>query len=229
MDFATIQKNGVNFVYAATDVGVFKTNDNGATWLAVNGSNRELTSANANSIVYALYAIGSVLYAGTDSYGVFSSTDDGATWKQINSGLTGNALIINAFASIGGKLYAGTNAGVFALDPSNPGAGWMQVGSNPDTVNTLCAVNKILCAGFYNDGVYYYDTTNTAADWNLVGSSSPNQAAILYSDGNYLYEGDYSQYGVSRIHISSITDGIAAWKKFGTGLESMNIYALYFY
>ena len=226
--FATVQKNGVNFVYAATDNGVFKTNDNGTTWLAVNGSNGELTSTNAGS-VYALYAIDSVLYAGTDGHGVFSSTDGGATWIPINIGLTGNSLIVNAFASIDGKLYAGTNAGVFVLDPSNPGAGWVQVGSNTDPVYyTLCAVNKILCAGFYGSGVRYYDTTNATADWALVGSNSPSGAAVLYSDGKYLYEGDYYQYGVSRISISSITDGTATWENFGEGLESINVYAIYF-
>ncbi|MFZ0745547.1 MAG: transcriptional regulator [Terracidiphilus sp.] len=60
------------------------------------------------------------IYAGVvndKSYGsVFASTDGGAQWKQIADGLDGRDVFVLAQAP-NGAILAGTNSGIFALDP----------------------------------------------------------------------------------------------------------------
>jgi hypothetical protein len=99
-------------LYAGTAIGVYKSNDGGATWSPTN-----FTSGRTNAIVMDS---DSVIYAGTYTAGVYCSTDQGNTWTQMNDGLV--ALSINRMAiNPGVYLFAGTEGGSVCRWPLQTG------------------------------------------------------------------------------------------------------------
>jgi len=90
--------------------GVFKSQDGGAKWRAVNAG---LT----NQSVLALAidpATPSTVYAGT-SWGAFKSDDGGDCWTDVNTGLTDLGILTLVVDLSSSKLYAGTfGGGVFS-------------------------------------------------------------------------------------------------------------------
>ena len=101
-------------LYAGTAAGVFKSIDAGESWSAVNRGldNLDITALAIDGAAPA------ILYAGTRGGGVFKSTDAGGDWSAINDGLTDLAVGALAIDAAGTTIYAGTNAGLFALDQS---------------------------------------------------------------------------------------------------------------
>jgi len=104
-------------VYAATDVGVYKTTDGGANW-------RYLETSRPFGGVAAL-AIDpltpTILYAGIGNaggcYGVFKSINGGESWVELNAGLTNRCVsTLRIDPHLPDLLYAGTGAGVFGLE-----------------------------------------------------------------------------------------------------------------
>ncbi len=93
-----IVKSGSN-VFVGTELGVFLTTDNGATFSAVN------SSMPGNNVVYALAVDGSNIFAGSDS-GVYVTSNNGLLWTAVNTGLTDRA--VHSLATDGTNLYAGT-------------------------------------------------------------------------------------------------------------------------
>lgn len=92
------------YLFAGTQLGgVFRSNNNGTNWTAVNNG---LTDHNVRSFAFW----GTNLFAGT-SYGVFLSTDYGTSWTAINNGLTNT--YVTSLAVLGTNLFAGTSRGVW--------------------------------------------------------------------------------------------------------------------
>jgi photosystem II stability/assembly factor-like uncharacterized protein len=105
-------------IFAATDQGVFRSDDGGLMWC----------STNLRVSTYALaYTEDGALLAGTES-GVYRSNDYGETWALI--GLKGKR--VNALASSGAVIYAGTSEGVYA---TADGAAWRHAGLYGDVVS----------------------------------------------------------------------------------------------
>ena len=139
--FVTVNKNGVNFLYAGTyGSGVFKTSDGGANWVAVSNG---LTSKD----VRALHSSDDYLYAGTYGGGVFKTNDSGANWVAVSNGLTNKDVL--ALHSSGDYLYAGTHGGgVFKIN--DDGANWVEVNNG--------LTNKRVQALHSSDGYLYAET-----------------------------------------------------------------------
>ena len=93
------------YIVAATGLGVFRSDDDGATWynLGLDGPRVRTVVVGSNGMIYA----------GTEEEGVFRSDDDGTTWEPINRGLT-NFSISSLRIDSNGHLYAGTKgSGIF--------------------------------------------------------------------------------------------------------------------
>src|SRR5262249_16904894 len=105
-----------HIVYAGTGVGVYRTNDGGATWSAANTG---LTSRQVTAMVIDLAT--SAIYVGTAAQGhpcgMFKSTNGGRPWNPRNDGLTdSNVQWLAADFANPGRLYAGTSGdGVLAI------------------------------------------------------------------------------------------------------------------
>src|ERR1035441_6201342 len=74
--------NGPGYLYAGTfSDGIFRSTDNGTTWLR---SNSGLTC----DTVLAFASDSTYLFAGTFGGGVFRSSNNGTSWTQVNNGLS---------------------------------------------------------------------------------------------------------------------------------------------
>jgi len=124
--------NGVRLLYAGTDGGVFKSEDEGRTWIACNNGLHD-------RLIRAL-AIDPdeprLLYAGTWNGKVYVSTDGGNQWKQPSEQLSPyeiRALYVHTFNPQ--KLYAATPMGVFTS--TDRGQHWYPAGDFTSTLQCM--------------------------------------------------------------------------------------------
>lgn len=193
-------------VYAGTNVGFFRSVDNGVSWL----------SGLASITINSLTANGGNLYVGTKS-GVFHSADYGATWMPVNTGLTNIA--VSSVAVGGSNLYAGTNGGVFRS--SNSGATWMSAntGLANTSVLSLAQGGGNLYAGTYGSQVF--SSSNNGASWTAVNTGMTNNSIwALTVDGDYIYAGT----GGGEVFRSS--DRGSTWTSINIGLPNTIIWYL---
>jgi photosystem II stability/assembly factor-like uncharacterized protein len=160
-------------VYAGTSGGgVFKSNDSGGTWSAVN--------TGLSSLYVLTLAIDpsapATLYAGTSGGGVFKSSNGGGSWSAINVGLT--AAYVGALAidpSAPATLYAGTgDRGVFKSTDS--GGTWTAINNGLPTpyIDSL-AINPAAPATLYvgASGPEVFKSIDSGSTWGRTGAG-PN-------------------------------------------------------
>jgi hypothetical protein len=121
---ATSGSAGDTLLFAATNIGVFRSSDHGASWLS---------SGLTVSDMYALAvcpngAGGTSLFAG-GFYGISRSTDDGTSWVAADSGFAGqhitNCFAVSPNGEGGTSIFAGTDFGIY-LSTDN-GDSWTEV------------------------------------------------------------------------------------------------------
>lgn len=131
-----------NNLFAGTNRGVLLTTNNGASWTIVN-------TGLTDTIVNALAASDSNLFAGTMRGGVFLSTNNGNSWSAVNTGLIDTR--VNALAvSDSRNIFAGTEGnGVFRS--TDTGNSWTAVntGLTSMRIGELAAGNGYLFALAY--------------------------------------------------------------------------------
>ncbi len=145
------------------DATVFRSSDDGETWIPTNMTqDRVATLAiNAEGDIFA----GSPLFV---SGGIYRSTDNGETWTKITTGLIHND-VRALLASAGGHLFAGTSGGVYRS--TNNGDNWTLLNSglaNPSTLSLAISSNGYLFAGT-SDGGVYRSQQKTSVQESLAG------------------------------------------------------------
>ncbi len=108
------QSTSPTTLYAAIDTeGVYKSPDDGASWAAANGTTpNNITNLRVKALVRSSTG---VLYVTTYGSGLFKSSDNAGSWSGCGgagSGL-GNQNVVSLTIDGSGKLYAGSEAGVF--------------------------------------------------------------------------------------------------------------------
>jgi hypothetical protein len=78
--------------------------------------------------VYATGTPPTTIYAGTEGDGVFRSLNDGLTWEPFNSGLESEGSHVRVIYTGEGKVFAGTDGGLFA----SSGGAWEPVAQGPE-------------------------------------------------------------------------------------------------
>src|SRR5690242_17715054 len=87
--------------------GVYRSNDNGATWSPVRDG------IPVGTRIDALAVTRTALFAGTDGRGIYRSSDSGASWVEANEGIPAGSSV-TAIVTQGDLVLAGTKrAGVF--------------------------------------------------------------------------------------------------------------------
>ena len=139
--------------------GIFRTEDRGQSWLAVNqglGAMEvmELAGDPTNP---------AILYAAANHRGVFKSEDGGGTWRQVSAGMDSNepvyALIVDPRRS--NVIYAGSyRSGVFMSEDG--GAHWRSINNGlrtrAVTALSISADGETLYAGTTGEGVFRLST-----------------------------------------------------------------------
>ena len=143
-------------IFAATETGLYRSNDGGATWT---------TFLEGKEVRAILFGSSGYIYAGTWAFGVFRSNDFGYTWTAKNDNLTNtviHALIDRTKNAPQYTVFAGTfGKGVSAT--YDYASTWMEMPTPSDFVTCMNkSSDGILYVGTLTDGVYRsYDNGNT--------------------------------------------------------------------
>jgi hypothetical protein len=174
-EFVVHQANA-DIAWASTlGAGIFRTEDRGQTWSAVNsglGSKFFMTLAGDAQNP-------DILYAGSVDRGVYKSEDRGGSWRSISYGMDANepvyALAVDPLRP--DVIYAGSvGSGLFLSEDG--GARWRLINTGLLTraVNSLAisADGETLYAGTYGGGVFRLSTHDQAYFNSLVPTPTPS-------------------------------------------------------
>jgi photosystem II stability/assembly factor-like uncharacterized protein len=154
-----------NVIFIATHDAVYKTRDDGATWITATEG-----LGNTRILSLAIHPINtSTIYAGTLGDAVYRSVDGGNRWSIINAGMKEHVSYVNAFVFHPKNpeiFLAATTVGIF--ETKNGGLMWEELSNKGmDSVYVVAAVidpveTEVLYAGT-SGGVY--KTMNGGMNW----------------------------------------------------------------
>ncbi|HET6466477.1 MAG TPA: hypothetical protein VFH55_12785 [Nitrospiria bacterium] len=218
-------------LFIATNDSVYKTRDDGATWVPVTEG-----LSNARILSLAIHPINiSTIYAGTLGDAVYRSVDGGNRWSIINAGLKEHVTVVNAFIFYPRDpetILAATTVGFFKT--INGGMMWDEMSNKGmDSVYIVSAAldptdTNILYAGT-SGGVY--KTVNGGMTWH-----ESNNGLMRIEPGSALSLGVNSlamdpvktttlYAGTTRGAFKTI-DGAANWTKIQEGIGERFIAAI---
>jgi len=201
------------YVYVATDHGVYRSVDNGTNWVAMTGISGNVTSLaigflyNSGSNTYTVSS-STLVFAGTPS-GVYASTLNGTAWTATSAGLTDTNVFdieIDQNEMTQGNLttlYVATPSGVFRS--TDQASHW--TAENPG----LTGITIAKLASDYGNGVIYAlsTTSNKIYSSALKSVSGTDESWSQVFDGGSTSTKDVSiEYG----------HGFITWKATGNGI-----------
>lgn len=195
------------FVLAATEgngPGVFRTSDNGTTWLEANGlTNQSVRAFTKNS---------SYIFVCTWGGGVFRSSDNGANWESL--GLTNEGF--RSIYSAGEKIFAG---GYKIYSSTDNGSSWIERQlpyPGGDTWNF-----------YYYDGILYacdsglYESIDLGNTWHLKYGVTYDTLGNAIDSKIFKDLTGYQNTLIASVAFNSImisNDGGTTWNSFNEGL-----------
>ena len=220
---------GNNLFAGTLDHGVFITNNNGNSWMAVNNG---LNNKTVKSLIVSNNNIFAATYGG-----VFLSGNNGNSWTAVNNGMPAQSgsddTIVMSLAMEGSDLYAGLylcdSDGVYKS--SNNGASWAAVNNGlPYEFPTPSHYHNILLLGVCGSYVFaspeingMWVSNNNGASWSSANNGIPTNWAEGYcfaSNGTDIFVG-----GVTGIAYSNNNGGL--WTLLTNGLPGTDMYSLY--
>ena len=159
-------------VYAGTwGSSIFVSKDSGATFNRIT-ANLANNAPIGSLVVLHPTATTTTLLAGTLGSSVYRSNDNGQTWTAHAAGLGNIARVTSLTFAPPATLYAGTDRGVFRVDPSNVNAQWTPVSPDlpADEVRVIAVdpqAPKTLFLAFTSSGLYRSD--DNGSNWASVG------------------------------------------------------------
>lgn len=227
-----VAPNEFQMVYAGTAIGLFRSNDGGATWVkpAPTGS-----PAFGFATAIGVSPLNSaVVYAGFTN-GFFKSIDAGSTWAPVGlpiAGVTPFAIVFDPITP--STMYVGTSHGVFKSTDS--GTTWSGINNfglaSPPNVRTI-AIDKTtpstMFAGTFGSGIF--KTTNGGTSWSQINNGlsgaennfvnviviDPFNAATVYSA-----HGTIGGQGI----INKTTNGGGLWTPMHNGVPDLQVTGL---
>lgn len=148
-------------IYAGTMSGVFKSTNEGASWVPLNVSRGN---------VYCFSFLGKEVFAATQ-YGVFSSSDAGMTWGPVLASLPDPN--VRTLAINGSELLTGTNSGLFAS--TSDGVNWTSMNISGSKVYSLAIDDTVLFAA--TDGGLM-SSDDRGQNWNVAELPSPPSTVV---------------------------------------------------
>jgi len=195
-----VDPNDNQHLYAATDIGVYESDDEGVNWTQLEpGTCHDL-------VVDWAHVGGPELYVGRLGAGVRRSQDGGATWTTLGGGLSaapgrvalamapGNSAVLYAVSSDG----VGGITGIFRT--ADGGANWNTVtspaGVGQSFYNLVVKVSPANANTALFGEVHLWRTIDGGTSWTRVTTGSPgihaDQHAIAYhpTNGSLVYIGN---------------------------------------
>jgi photosystem II stability/assembly factor-like uncharacterized protein len=210
-------------VYAASDVGVWKTTDYTASPTPWALANTGLTNTNVLSLVINPQG---VLYAGTLGGGVFTSVNSGASWSPVNTGLPSVSLIpalaIDPVSAntIYAVVTSATTTDVYRT--TDGGSNWSVVGTT--LISGLVLEDLIIDPS--NPAILYacdasgvYKSSTSGSAWTLANTGLPS--SLITSGGLLGCRVRVDPGSSSNVFVSTgrgvykSTDGALSWSPTG--------------
>ncbi len=195
--------------------GIFRSTDNGTTWLPAN-------AGLGNGVVHSFVSVQApaAILAGTDG-GVFRTTNNGISWSSVSTGLP-NAPV-RALTNSLGNVFAGTDGGgVYRL--SNVSNAWSATNTNlPNpNVRALTNIGEVL----YAATAVGVSTSNSGMSWAQFSTGLPAQRVVTFAirsimGGNMILLAGTDGGGVYQRIL-----GGASWSSLNIGLSNLNVNAI---
>jgi hypothetical protein len=160
---------------------MFRSRDGGVTWEELPNFKALLAENAAVGELYAVEENGTTaFYASTRYEGVFRSPNGGDIWQKLDAGLTGEARRVREVVWFKDALYAGTQAGLYRMQQSNPT--WEFIPGLPSTliVFSVWALGDNLYAGT-GQGLY---VSQDGLTWSLAPNFPPTIVYDLVDTGS---------------------------------------------
>jgi photosystem II stability/assembly factor-like uncharacterized protein len=207
VDFHVIAIQNTNVFAGALNGGVYKSIDNGITWLQVN------IPPNIN--VTSLCFHNSTLYLGTLT-GIFASSDLGTTWNNVSTGLPPVPGVFHLHSN-NPVLFAGTAQGVFL---TTDGINWTAANSGipaGSNIRSITSNGANIYAAGAND---IYISNNYGSSWVASNLDACGIYDIeVVGDTIYVFGNDCSNGGGAFV---SFNNG-ATWNDINAGIEDCTI------
>jgi len=211
-------------LYAAVDTaGVFRSSDGGQSWVSTIGQ-----PGNLRVMQLALHpTVSGTLYAATYGGGVYTSSTSGNSWSACTNAAAGSLNALSLAIDATGKLYTGTEAGVY----SSPDCATWNLKNTGLPNGTTTPVNVLLIApappatlyaGAENAGIW--KSGDSGASWTPAATQPTNRkvkALAINASGTTLYVGTDGG-GVFKSSDSGVTWAACA----NTNLTNLNLRSL---
>ncbi|NBX60409.1 MAG: hypothetical protein EBT62_08100, partial [Opitutaceae bacterium] len=201
--------DGGSFIFTCTSQGVFRSADNGVTWLQKSSG---LTDLRTSGIIYAE---GNVIVA-TPS-GVFRSDNQGDTWQT--AGL--DQKDIRSVAAINGVIIAGTNGeGIYRS--VDLGKTWVAANNGLNSLNFRAIETKgttLFAAGGLGSGVFR--STDQGLSWSLLQNGLPSSSYRGFASSTQLIVA-----GAFGAGVFYSTDNGDTWTGINQGLPDLTVFDL---
>ena len=210
-----VDPSNFNRMFAATDGGLYRTGDGGASWSAVTSDDAIL----AFDRVEIDPLTPTTIYSARSGTGVFKSTDDGLSWTAASTGLTDNTLRVLAINPTSPRtIYAGTDTTIFKT--VDGALSWVALNLPVvDPEVDAIAIDVLNPATIYasTNGAGVLKSIDAGASWSVLtsGLSNPSVHSIAIDPSNpeTVYAGTCGGSDLTRVFKS--TDGGASWSETG--------------
>lgn len=197
------------YIYNCTSQGVFRTEDNGVTWLSKSNGLGSLLSHGILSVNEHLVHVG--------PFGVSISSDMAENWAP--AGLTGTD--VRCVTNIGDTLFVGTN-GNGLYKSIDWGENWTLLtnGVSSSTFRAIQSYGNILFAGG-EIGTGVFRSTNFGANWELLDNGIASAAFRGFG-----YNDDLLVAGSTGSGVYYTMDNGDSWTDLNSGLSDLTIFDL---
>lgn len=204
--FAAIQKEGI-----------YRSTDNGNSWVQVNNG---LTNLTVNAMASR---VNGDIFAGTNGGGMFISKDNGQSWTEINEGLMSPYIVAVSVNPSNGHLYIATDVYSTIYRSTNSGQNWEERSNgitNISVNNISISKEDELFACTFSGMFFSRDNGNS---WRAINQGLPEQKniySLLFVNDNLILIGSRN----SKIYGSTSNGG--SWRLVTELKESEQIFGL---
>ncbi len=214
-----------NFLISGTrSLGIYRSTDNGQTWMKVSNGDLDLAYIDAMTVVNDIVIVGTNI----GGRAIYISSDSGLTWNPVYSSVEA---LVPALISRNDTIFAGTLYGG-AFRSTNAGASWTHLGSEvfyPAFILSMLWSDDNLYAGTHSNYSGMWKSTDFGSTWYTVNSGLPKDptSGIIRDVSSIAAKGNTIFAGTSWAGCYRSTNNGTYWDSINSGLPPLTyVYTL---